>query len=159
MAFTMSVRQFFDVRDNALRLCSKSELLREFGRHTPRIPEYDPCRSAVMDLSSRLVYGVGFGRGASEIKGSGKATQQGRELLFLDPSVNFDDIFSFSGLELIKHSIITNGKVCGKFKRDLKISLDKLKAEKIERYTQCLRGIDNLKQELEPFRNSDGMQS
>ena len=164
MPFVMSVRQFFNARDNALRLCvNNNEFLRDFAMHTPKIPEYDPCRKSVLDLSNRMIYGIGSGRRVhaersikhpkSErlppiISPTGEPHVSGRELTFLDPSVSFDDEFSFSSLDLIKASITTNGKVCGKFKRDLKNSLDKLKAEKVENYTQCLRGIDNLKQEL-----------
>lgn len=164
MPFVMNVRQFFEARDSALRMCSDIVLIRELGRHTPRIPESDPCRKSVLDLSNRLIFDVGSGRRVPVEKMARgeellpplprliKPATSGRELNFLDPSVSFDDVLSFSSLELIKASITTNGKVCGKFKRDLKQSLDKLKDEKIEKYTQCLRGLDNLKQELEVYR-------
>src|SRR3990167_7187882 len=115
MPFLMSVREFFDARDDALRLCNPDGFLRDFGRNTPRVPEYDPCRSSVMDLSNRLIYGVGYGKMASQRKKNIEKTMQvGRELDFLDPSVDFNDKLSFSSLELINASIITNGKVCGK---------------------------------------------
>ena len=162
MPFSMSVREFFNARDDALRLCvNNNEFLRDFAKHTPKVPEYDPCRKSVLDLSNRLIFGVGSGR---RVHAEGKVTHEnikgmrplsddnihvsGRELNFLDPSVSFDDVLSFSSLDLIKASIITSGKACGKFKRDLKQSFEKLKSEKVENYTQCLRGIDNLKREL-----------
>ena len=159
MSFSMSVREFFDARDNALRQCNPNEFLRDFGRNTPRVPEHNPCRASVLDLSNRMIYGVGLGKRTSQRKkNTEKSMQEGRVLDFLDPSVDFNDKISFSGLDLVKASIITNGKVCGKFKRDLKQSFDKLKYDKIENHNQCLKGIDNLKHEFEMFTHAE-MQS
>lgn len=135
--YGMSVREFLDAKDMASNLCTDNDS----GVY---------CRRAVSDLSHRLLFGVGSRREAFE---SGKHI--GRELMFLDPSIDFNDTFSFSNLEFIKQSINTHSKVCSPLKRDLKKSFEKLKEEKTENYLQCLQGIDKLKQSLEMFRNRD----
>lgn len=135
--YLMSVREFFNAKDMALAECNN-----ENGIY---------CRRAVSDLSHRMLFGVGSQK---EVFESGK--QAGKEIRFLDPSISFDNTFSFSSLELIKQAINTHSKVCSPLKRDLKNSLDKLKADKIENYTQCLQGIDKFKQSIEQFKNRDG---